>query len=69
MSYYVSAAALDSVVTRFLAIVLDVEAGIEKTEAAIEPWRHAGIGIENQRADECRGVIAALLQDFGEVRQ
>ena len=46
-----------------------METGVEKTEATIEPRRHAGMRIENDRPNKCRGVIAALLQNFWQVRQ
>ena len=45
--YHLAATALDSVVAALLAITLDVEAGVEITEAAVEPGPHAGVGVEN----------------------
>src|ERR1700674_1613560 len=69
VGYYVAATTLNGIVTAVVAITLDMEASVEKTKAAIETWRHACVGIKNERANECGGVIAALLQDIRQVRQ
>src|SRR3977135_2962840 len=66
---YLSTSALDAMVTALIALALNVEASIEKAKSSIETGRHAGIGIEDERADKRGSVIATLLQNFRHIRQ
>ncbi len=62
-----SATAFDRDVSVFAGMSLGTEAGIEEIEAAIEARSHAGVGIEDERSDECGSVITALLQNFRKI--
>src|SRR6266404_4627165 len=69
VGHHIAGTTLDGIVTALVAITLDAEASIEETEAAIEAGRHACVGIKNERANECGGMVATLLEDIRQVRQ
>ena len=69
VTHHLSGAALDTVIAAFIGTSLGMKACVEGIEAAIEARRHVGFGIQDQRTDECRGAITALVQDLRHVRQ
>ncbi len=46
-----------------------MKAGVEEIEAAVESRRHVGFGVQDQRTDESRGAVTALVQDLRHERQ
>src|SRR4029077_1372227 len=62
--HHVSRATLDGVVAALIRTMFGSEAGVEEIEPSVEPRRHAGFWIEDERTDEGPGVVSTLLQDF-----
>jgi len=69
MTNHIPGAALDTVIAALIGTSLGMKTSVEGIEAAIESRRHVGFGIKDQRTDESRSAIAALVQDLGHVRQ
>src|SRR5689334_19257978 len=68
MIHYVTTTPLDGLVT-IRAMTSQVESGIVDIESAVKARRSAIERIENQRSDECAGVIAVLFQEIRQVRK
>ena len=66
---HIAGAALDAFVAAFIAPAFGMKTSVEKIEATIKSGRHICLWIQDQRTDESRCVVTALLQNFRNVWQ
>jgi hypothetical protein len=66
---HISTSTFDRVVAALVWIAFYAKSGIKKIKTAIEARRHVGFRIQNERPNECRSMITAFPQEFGDIGQ